>query len=124
MYRMEKVKISKLLVEGIKSIQACYKSGIEFDIEALGNEQAANCAGIKVVYDFVHVSRENMRLYFSALVNGYEVEETPEDKVKNYFKSIAISHSDDQYVVGFNLGARKAIIETLNLLNIKIDGIN
>jgi 1,2-phenylacetyl-CoA epoxidase catalytic subunit len=59
-----------------------------------------------------------------ALYIGYEVKETPEDKVREYFKTTANSQGNSQYEVGYNLGSRNAIMETLNLLNIKIEGVN
>ena len=47
-----------------------------------------------------------------ALYVGYEVEQSPEEKVKNYYND-------------FTAGYEKAIIvNTLNLLNIQIQGIN
>ncbi|NUJ16264.1 DUF1642 domain-containing protein [Bacillus glycinifermentans] len=50
--------------------------------------------------------------FLAALINGYEVEKTPEDKVREYF--VNLSESCD----------RRAVISTLNLLGIKIEGVN
>ncbi|WP_077736238.1 DUF1642 domain-containing protein [Bacillus sonorensis] len=48
----------------------------------------------------------------AALINGYEVEKTPEEKVREYFVDLAESCD------------RRAVISTLNLLGIKIEGVN
>ena len=53
-----------------------------------------------------------------ALYIGYEVEQTPEDKVRDYYNShLRTDLSSDHYT-------KKAIVVTLNLLNIKISGVN
>lgn len=58
----------------------------------------------------------------SILTRGHEVEQTPEEKVKRYFENWniptdGISNSDWT-------SEQKAIIGTLNRLNIKIEGVN
>lgn len=53
-----------------------------------------------------------------ALINGYEVEETPEDKVRELYIEQNRSLSEDQ------LRSDVAIKKVLNLLNIKIEGVN
>ncbi|MDQ0062337.1 hypothetical protein [Paenibacillus harenae] len=52
-----------------------------------------------------------------ALVNGYEVEETPEEKVKALYRKYA-NETDMHY--GYRLG----VYECLEALNIKIEGVN
>jgi hypothetical protein len=56
--------------------------------------------------------------YMHALVDGYEVEKTPEELVRLYFQNqvISLSKDEDRSVV--------AIQKTLNLLGIKIEGVN
>lgn len=128
---MDKVKITQEQANAIEEIRARFKSGYEFDIEALGNTQISTCPGTSVVYNFVHGSRDNLQLYFTALVIGYEVEETPEDKVKSFYetastnKSILLKHSSISYdEIELQNGIMRGIEGTLNRLNIKIEGIN
>jgi metal-dependent HD superfamily phosphatase/phosphodiesterase len=66
-----------------------------------------------------------------ALATDYEVEETPEDKVKLFYetastnKSILLQHSAISYdEVELQNGIMRGIEGTLNRLNIKIEGIN
>jgi DNA integrity scanning protein DisA with diadenylate cyclase activity len=64
-----------------------------------------------------------------ALICGYEVEKTPEEKVRQFytevkqnresFSSLASTHMLDKYYA-----MEYAIKETLNLLGIKIEGVN
>ncbi|MEH6941618.1 hypothetical protein [Bacillus sp. JJ722] len=62
----------------------------------------------------------------SALINGYEIEKTPEEKVSYYYKFLIAKKEDPRYYGDwkYNTGAVDAIKETLNLLDIKIEGVN
>jgi hypothetical protein len=55
-----------------------------------------------------------------ALYIGYEVEETPEDKVLKYFKSL--KSGEDWETANYQNAC--GVVMTLDLLNIKIEGIN
>lgn len=52
--------------------------------------------------------------FISAIVNGYEVEETPEEKIWNFYHTKAAC----------DMHPHHAIQHVLNILNIKIDGVN
>jgi hypothetical protein len=56
----------------------------------------------------------------SALVNGYTVEQTPEEKVREYYEGHCHRGTYDQYVNG----ALDGIKGTLDLLGIQIEGVN
>lgn len=62
----------------------------------------------------------------AALVNGYEVKKTPEEKVREYYESLWSDYcdSDDPFIEVACESARAAVKETLNLLGIKIEGVN
>ncbi|MFD9274442.1 hypothetical protein ACFWA2_14505 [Bacillus subtilis] len=62
----------------------------------------------------------------AALVNGYEVEKTPEEKLREYYESLWSDYcdSDDPFIEVACESARAAVKETLNLLGIKIEGVN
>ncbi|QYG88290.1 hypothetical protein [Bacillus atrophaeus] len=56
----------------------------------------------------------------AALVNGYEIEKTPEEKVREYFEKLwTCCCGTDEIEI-----AEETIINTLNLLGIKIEGVN
>jgi hypothetical protein len=70
---------------------------------------------------------DNLETYMSALVNGYEIEKSPEDKVREYyeemrevFKSTIDGSYDEEYLRGIMHG----VVKTLNLLGIKVPGVN
>ncbi|MCY8348063.1 hypothetical protein MOC74_21910 [Bacillus haynesii] len=52
----------------------------------------------------------------AALINGYEVEKTPEEKVREYYESYGGSPSA--------MERKEAVQDTLDLLGIKIEGVN
>ncbi|MEC2215100.1 hypothetical protein [Bacillus velezensis] len=56
----------------------------------------------------------------AALVNGYEVEKTPEEKVREYFEKLWADYCDTNEIEI----AKETIINTLDLLGIKIEGVN
>ncbi|MGY5350536.1 hypothetical protein [Bacillus subtilis] len=62
----------------------------------------------------------------AALVNGYEVKKTPEEKVREYYESLWSDYcdSDDSFIEVACESARAAVKESLNLLGIKIEGVN
>lgn len=60
---------------------------------------------------------KNPYIMASAIISGYEVEETPEEKVKALFKKYN-NETDMHY------GYRLAVRECLEALNIEIDGVN
>jgi hypothetical protein len=55
-----------------------------------------------------------------ALYIGYEVEETPEDKVKQLYFKLLRTDENDQYSTGMIAGMK----QTLEALRIKIEGVN
>ena len=54
--------------------------------------------------------------FLAALINGYEVEKTPEEKVREYYESYGGSPSA--------MERKEAVQDTLDLLGIKIEGVN
>jgi hypothetical protein len=60
----------------------------------------------------------------TALVNGYEVEKSPEDKVREYYE-LAKNCAEIYALKGHKFDAEQyAIKKTLDLLDIKIEGVN
>ncbi|MCY9132800.1 hypothetical protein MOF07_19390 [Bacillus spizizenii] len=56
----------------------------------------------------------------AALVNGYEVEKAPEEKVREYYDKLWADYCDTNDIEI----AKETIINTLDLLGIKIEGVN
>lgn len=65
-------------------------------------------------------------LILEALVNGYVAERTPEEELFEYMRNalvMADAGVSDKYRM-YELGKRAGVLTTLNLLGIKIGGIN
>lgn len=85
---------------------------------AFGNEDDYNDA----IYSYSSVNFDGL---ITALVNGYKVEQTPEEKVREYFErhkrkcyvTTGVEHTE-------HLSTVLAISHTLYLLGKKIEGVN
>src|SRR5690348_13567984 len=109
--------IDKMRYIGVASIMACITHW---------DEQNTTTEELVTIHDYY---LKNPYLIAQALVNGYEVEETPEDKVRKLFKEYdgwaeqAGLNGDENLEMQW-IAARNAIVETLSILNIKIEGVN
>ncbi|AUG37191.1 hypothetical protein CXP43_16270 [Bacillus velezensis] len=76
--------------------------------------------------EFGPIADMNIMTLAAALINGYAVEATPEDRVREYFAELQEKQRDAQSRgVTFSLECeREGVINTLNLLGIKIEGVN
>lgn len=63
-------------------------------------------------------------LLMRALVNGYEVEKTPEEKVREYYDRYNPEYATTLFTEELFTGRRQGVYNTLDLLGIKIEGIN
>ncbi|WEZ21193.1 hypothetical protein P5661_06340 [Bacillus subtilis] len=70
--------------------------------------------------DFKPIENMDLMTLATALINGYEVEKTPEEKVREYFEKLWADYCDTNEIEI----AKETIINTLDLLGIKIEGVN
>lgn len=124
MYRVEKVKITRKQADLLDDLLP------NTDINWILSQLVDWHSVLKSTKEMaeLHYLYVNDPLTFSkALVIGYEVEETPEDKVKSLHKTREIEAnskpfgSDDK---PYYDGICRGIKECLEALNIKIEGIN
>jgi hypothetical protein len=62
-----------------------------------------------------------------ALINGYEIEKSPEDKVREYYEGLIETKTDplnDPYTRELAAYEASGVVKTLNLLDIKVPGVN
>ncbi|MBA9027586.1 hypothetical protein [Peribacillus huizhouensis] len=89
---------------------------------------------IAIVFEeaFEHKDLETVRSYYhsypddilTALVNGYQVEKSGEEKVREYYERYAAcKFTDGSYCDGYEDGVSAAVVRTLDLLGIKIEGV-
>lgn len=115
---MEKVVLPKEVADAITNLR---NAGLT-DFYIIGNAYNGNRhdADLKLITEYINENAnafddEEEKGYMhimKALVNGYEVKQTPEDKVKEMYQK-STEHC-----------FRKAIFMTLSTLNIKIEGVN
>jgi hypothetical protein len=75
--------------------------------------------------DDIFDDRNQLMTYFSALVNGYTVEQTPEERVRVYYEGLRVTGHG---VSGFaNVRSKDKMLgvrNTLDILGITINGVN
>ena len=70
---------------------------------------------------------EQYETLMSALINGYEVEQTPEDKLRYYIQHHRDKSTEPRRLPesrAFHDGLVRGCVDTLNIIGIKIEGIN
>ncbi|NRF01228.1 hypothetical protein HRF55_10530 [Bacillus subtilis] len=81
------------------------------------------------IEEFSCLNQLDIMTLAAALVNGYEVEKTPEEKVREYYEKTERTRDERQSagdIEGkrFHGGVMNGICNTLDLLGIKIEGVN
>lgn len=123
---MEKVKVSKVQAAAIENWLNEYGVNHEKPKERMLKSHCGNgewCDGAESLND---LSVEDMA---KALYIGYEVEETPEDKLLEKFgkgrvEAVAAELRKDSEEKSFCMGYGAGIVDALDTLGIKIKGIN
>lgn len=109
---MDKVKLPKQVAESIEKLRS-------HDFEVTNHDIIYAFAASKsneypALVEFASNDR-NFDTLLKALVNGYEVEQTPEDKVREFYQD-RLNAEDHSQVNG--------ILFTLNAFGKKIEGVN
>lgn len=122
MTNQTKVKLPREVAEAIEELRKNYGENAPYDlpqIYSLSSERKV----CRIIDDY---HRMNPKEYFSALVNGYEVEKSPEEleaerkeNVREYYEKFS-----EPSVGRFVESEQYVIAKTLNLLGITIEGIN
>lgn len=120
---MDKVKLPKEVSNQVEALRRCSYSNwsiLNF-IEKNGVQGAVFKNWIS---EETEEPNERFDIFLQALVNGYEVEETPEEQIKAHF----LKHWENQKTLSVDRETSRVICTTisnvLNALNIKIVGVN
>lgn len=105
-----KVRLPRTIAELMVNIKRDILLDIPY-MQRMATGEYPDTEVLSPIYDWY---LDNKDKYFSALAIGYEVEETPEEKVKRYFEKHAETRGNGKYVVA----------DVLHLLGIKIEGVN
>jgi pyridoxal/pyridoxine/pyridoxamine kinase len=110
-----KVTLPREVVESLEKYKSKGESALEI-IRIANGDRGIWCPEL-----MKFIEKENgVGDLLSALVNGYNVEKSPEDRVRDYYGRIKdVSNGDDIYDA-----QAYAIETTLELLGIKIEGVN
>lgn len=120
---MNKVKLPKEVAEAIETLRNPENGFSDYAIIGMlySHTHHKELDSIQILNSHMGQDKMHPDNLITALVNGYEVEETPEDKVRAWYE--LFNQSENKTV--FNALEVQGIIEkTLNLLNIKIEGVN
>ena len=91
--------------------------------DALGYIEMQHGRSVGCLYDL-----DALR-FATALVNGYEVEKTPEEKIKEYYEEALKCHRESEYEVDvesmqYHSGRIDGVRKTLTILGVDIEGVN
>jgi hypothetical protein len=115
----EKVKLPREVIEAIehysKSEFGYTKYGV---LDCIVGEASSYSMKARSVLISAHGEGPCWDVLMEAIINGYEVEETPEERIKETFERFERSE------VGREVGFAGGIKFSLNELGIKIEGIN
>lgn len=114
----EKVTLPKEVAEAIEDVCQFDYSNAEI-IATIVNDygQVAYGTEFPVLIKYSREDDGNLDRLMAALVNGYEVEKTPEENLREYYGRFREGNYPDQYY-------RAAIRSTLEILGVKVEGIN
>ena len=59
-----------------------------------------------------------------AILNGYEIEKSPEEKVREYYDNLIAEDDGTTHGTALRVTRTRVIIGTLDILGIKIEGVN
>lgn len=121
----DKVKLSREVAEALDSLRR--QGGGNYEIVAAFIKRRKEIPEIKTLADAFELNKISFDDILNALVNGYEIEKSPEDKVREYYERASkrfLSLEDGSYEDGYVSGVIDAVEETLNLLGIKVPGVN
>lgn len=115
---MERVKLPKEVAEAIEYLKKEDFADSDLIRVGTGDKERAYEAE-DIIYGWC--SCYNLLRFVGALVNGYEVEETPADKVREMFREEGESDKNGSPHASWIL---TGALRILDIYNIKIEGVN
>ncbi|MCT6924594.1 hypothetical protein [Metasolibacillus sp.] len=112
----EKVKVSREVAKAIEYVKENYKFESSLRVHLSENWHSSHLRCLKEL---------STEAFVSLLLNGYEIEETPEEKLlATYQRQRTWQETNDPYDRRAHTAYGNAIVYTLDTLGIKIKGIN
>lgn len=117
---MNKIIIPYEVAEAIEKLRGHWSDWGVISRAADGQEPAA-----KTIHNYFSIVKEGRVLLLQALACGYEVEKTPEEKVRAYYKqAVQDVDSGDYDRIFTGRAAKDAILFVLDAYGIKLEGVN
>jgi hypothetical protein len=112
---MNKSVLPYKVAKAIKNIKARREGERTlFNYPAIANHAVKN-EDYNAINVYINQHEDNFKNYFNALLHGFEVEKSPKEKVKERY---------DDYMDRSLYVSANAMKETLDLLDIKVEGVN
>jgi Protein of unknown function (DUF1642). len=114
----DKVKLPREVAEAIEDLRKDH-----YDNRALIDEIYEGAAR-PVLQAYAETNFDTL---LNALINGYEIEKSPEEKVREYYEGLIETKQDlsnDDYTRELAAYEASGVSKTLDLLGIKIEGVN
>jgi uncharacterized protein (UPF0297 family) len=117
----DKVKLPREVAEALDSLREKGYSNFTILSYVINEKYIAHLPEITTIVKAYERDDFSFDKLLNALVNGYEIEKSPEEKVREYYESL-----DKRPLCSEAYGwhEAKAIKKTLDLLGIKIPGVN
>ncbi|MHC8516833.1 DUF1642 domain-containing protein [Sporosarcina sp. ITBMC105] len=116
---IEKVVVPREVAEAVETLRKRGYTDYSVLDDVISTHGTRNGNVIKAwLYD----TKTEMDVLMRALVVGYTVEKTSEEKVRDYYKRIKDEYDSDR--LSFDLGILTGVSRTLDILDIKIEGVN
>lgn len=126
MTNAKKVKVSKEVAEAIKDVRSVGYTDFQI-IQDIVEYEGKTAYGTKmpVLIRFAKYSTENQQTLILALVNGYEVEQTPSEQVAFHYETNRLfSNITLDYERGVARGVMKGIEFVVEAYGLKIEGVD
>jgi hypothetical protein len=111
--------LPKPVDKAIKRLREAGLSNFELIWRTSDAQRYHNVEEIQVIANYFR-NKKNYDDLLEALVNGYEVEQTPEEQIKGLWTIMKLSGSDESLIQAYYQG----MVQTLKVLNVKVSGVN
>jgi len=120
------VVLPRKVAEAIDQIKSTNGIEVLYDLRSLEEDAERGNYLTKDILHYIEFDG-GLKNYFAALVNGFKVEQTPEEKLLDYYVSLLesenrlekVGQSGSQFRQGW-----QSVEETLKILDITVKGIN
>jgi hypothetical protein len=124
---MEKVSLPKEIADALDGVKQFYKSNADIIADIIESRVPLIPCGEHLL-PLIKYSRKdagNADILMSALINGYEIEQTPEERLHQYYEKLKMFTESTSFApVGSYFSEMEGIKNTLDILGIKIEGVN